>query len=119
MNTKTLVLIAALAVAGCTHARDVSQPLTVTDKGAEFTVKDTPGGFSVEVKYSRYQFAPNPTDLLAECRALVTARVREDAKTRGREIEPLNEQAIRTSAGRNMFLGRSSCSGFTEATWKK
>ncbi len=61
LKPKTLVLSAGLAVAACTHPADVSHPLTeVADKNAHFTVKDIPGGFSVEVRYSRYQFVPDP-----------------------------------------------------------
>jgi hypothetical protein len=118
MKTKTLVLSTALAVAGCTHPRDVSRPLTVTDKGADFTINNTPTGFSVEVRYSRHQFVPDANVLLDECRSLVTARAYEEAKNRAREIQPINEQAIRTSAGRNILLGRTSCSAFVETMWR-
>jgi hypothetical protein len=119
LRTKTLVLNAALAAAACTHPADVSHPLTeVADKNAHFTVKDIPGGFSVEVRYSRYQFVPEASALLVACRSLVTARAYDEAKTRGREIEPSNEQTIRVSTGRNIIKARTACRAFAEAHFK-
>lgn len=120
MNTKTLVLSTVLALAACTHPADVSRPLTeVEDKNAHFTVKDTPTGFSVEVRYSRYQFVPEMSALLVSCRSLVTSRANDEAKNRGREIEPINEQTIRVSTGRNIIKARTACRAFAEATWKR
>jgi hypothetical protein len=120
MKTKTLVLSAALALAACTHPADVSHPLTeVADKNAHFTVKDTSEGFSVEVRYSRYQFVPEADALMVACRSLVTARAYDEAKTRGREIEPINEQTIRVSTGRNIIKARTACRAFATAIWKR
>ncbi len=122
MNIKMSVLTvsAFAALAGCTHPADVSHPLTeVADKNAHFTVKDIPGGFSVEVRYSRYQFVPEASALLVACRSLVTARAYDEAKTRSREIEPINEQTIRVSTGRNIIKARTACRAFAEAHFKR
>lgn len=114
------VLIAAAALAACTTPADVSRPLTeVPDKNAKFIVKDATDGFTVEVRYSRYQFIPEQSALLTACRSLVTARAYDEAKRRGREIEPINEQTIRVSTGRNIVNARSSCRAFAEARWKR
>ncbi len=117
LKTKTLAL--CLTLGACTHPADVSRPLTeLADKNAKFIMKDTPDGFSVEVRYSRYQFVPEADALLVACRSLVTGRAYEEAKTRGREIVPINEQTIRVSTGRNIIKGRTSCRAFAEAHWK-
>jgi len=114
---KTLAL--CLALAACTHPADVSRPLTeISDKNAKFTVLDTPTGFTVEVRYSRYQFMPEAGALLVACRSLVTARAYDEAKKRGREIDAINEQTIRVSTGRNELSGRTACRAFAEATFK-
>lgn len=119
IKMSVLTLSALVALTGCTHPADVSRPLTeVADKNAHFTVKDIPDGFSVEVRYSRYQFVPEASALLVACRSLVTARAYDEAKTRGREIEPINEQTIRVSTGRNIIKARTACRAFAEATWK-
>lgn len=65
---KYLIAITALALAACTHPADVSRPLTeVADKNAHFTIKNISDGFSVEVRYSRYQFVPEASALLVAC----------------------------------------------------
>lgn len=116
---RVLALSTALALAACTTPADVSHPLTeVPDKNANFTVNDTPGGFTVEVRYSRYQFMPEQSALLTVCRSLVLSRAYDEAKRRGREIEPINEQTVRVSTGRNIVNARSACRAFAEAVWK-
>lgn len=113
-------LAAALLACACTHPADVSRPLTGSgDKNAQFTVHDTPTGFTVEVRYSRYQFVPEQNAIMVACRSLVTARAFEEAKARGREIEPINDQTIRVSSGRNIVNARTACRAFAEAHWKQ
>jgi hypothetical protein len=75
-----LALGVALALAACTHPADVSRPLTdVPDRNAKFIVNDTPTGFTVEVRYSRYQFVPEQSALLVACRSLVLSRAHDEA----------------------------------------
>ena len=117
MNKKTLTL--CLALAACTHPADVSRPLTeLADKNAQFTAKDVPGGFTVEVRYSRYQFVPETSAVITACRQLATARAYDEAKRRGREIEPVNDQTVRVSTGRNIVSARTACRAFVEARFK-
>jgi hypothetical protein len=118
MKTKTIAL--CLALGACTHAADVSRPLTeVADKNAKFEVQNTAAGFSVELSYSRYQFIPEAGALIAACRSLVLARAREEAKSRNREIEPIDEQTVRVSTGRNIVTARTSCRAFVEVSWSR
>lgn len=120
MNRTSFAATALLALASCTHPADVSRPLTeVADKNAKFEVRDTPAGFTVEVRYSRYQFVPEAGALLVACRSLVTGRAYDEAKRRGREIEPINEQTIRVSTGRNIINARTACRAFAEARFKQ
>jgi hypothetical protein len=119
-NMKTLAVSAALALGACTHPADVSRPLTeMSDKNAKFVLRNTPTGFTVEVRYSRYQFVPEMSALLVACRSLVTARAYDEAKARGRELEPINEQTVRVSTGRNIVNARTACRPFAEARWKR
>lgn len=120
MNTKTLVLSTTLALTACTTPADVSKPIGAgRGNDAKVVVADTPGGFTVDVKYSRYQMIPETSAVLTVCRSTAIARVAEEAKSRGREIEPLAEQNVRVSSGRNGILGLTSCRAFAEATWKR
>ena len=116
-NTTALAL---LALAACTQPADVRAPIGVgKHNDAKVEVKDVQGGFTVYVRYNRYQFIPESGALLVACRSLVTARAFEEAKNRGREIEPINEQAIRVSTGRNGVLGLTFCRAFAEARFKR
>jgi hypothetical protein len=120
LNIKTFALGATLALAACTTPADVTKPIDAgKGNAAKVEVKDTQTGFTVYVRYSRYQFIPETSSVLTACRSLVTARAFEEAKDRGREIEPINEQEIRVSAGRNGVLGLTSCRAFADARWKK
>ena len=120
---KKSLIVAAFAcaslVSACTTPADVSQPLSAdNNKNAKFEVKNTASGFTVDLRYSRYQFVPAPEAVLVECRSLAAARANDEAKSKGREIQPINEQDIRVSTGRNIIGGRTTCRAFLEARWK-
>jgi hypothetical protein len=117
--TAALAALTLFAIGGCTQPADVTKPIAAGQHNdAKVEVKDTPTGFSVYVRYNRYQFIPESSALLVACRSLATARAYEEAKNRNREIEPINEQAIRVSTGRNGVLGLTFCRAFAEAKWK-
>lgn len=120
LTPKALALSASLALAACTTPADVSKPIGA-GKGndAKVVLADTPEGFTVDVKYSRYQMIPETGAVLTVCRSTAIARVAEEAKNRGREVEPLAEQNVRVSSGRNGILGLTSCRAFAEARWKR
>ena len=76
-------------------------------------------GFTVEVRYSRYQFVPELGALITACRSLVIARVADEARARGRAVEPVDEATVRVSTGRNIVNARSACRAFAEARWRE
>lgn len=118
---KKLTPLVALALLGaCTTPADVTKPIsTASDPNAKATIRDTDTGFTVEVAYSRYQFVPETGALMTACRSILMARAYEEAKNRGREIQPINEQEIRVSTGRNIVTARTACKAFAEARWKQ
>ena len=116
---KIMPLLCLALVSACTTPADVSKPLSAGgDKNAKFTIKDTANGFTVDLRYSRYQFVPEADALLVACRSIATTRAYEEAKSRGREIQPINEQTLRVSVGRNIINARTACRAFVEAVWK-
>ena len=116
---KTIPLLCLALVTACTTPADVSKPLTAGgDKNAKFTINNTATGFTVDLRYSRYQFIPEADALLEACRSIATTRAYEEAKLRGKEIQPVNEQNLRVSVGRNIINARTSCRAFVEAVWK-
>jgi len=117
---KIMPALGLAILSACTTPADVSKPLTAGgDKNAKFAIKDTASGFTVDLRYSRYQFIPEADALLVACRAIATSRAYEEAKQRGREIHSINEQTIRVSVGRNIVNGRTACRAFVEAIWKE
>jgi hypothetical protein len=117
---KTIHLLCLALLSACTKPADVSRPLTAGgDKNAKFEIEDTANGFTVDLRYSRYQFVPEASALLVACRSIATTRAYEEAKSRGREIQPINEQTMRVSVGRNIINARTACRAFVEANWKE
>lgn len=111
-----LPLIAAALAVGCATPSPQNEP---GDKNAAHAVKETPEGFLISISYSRYQFVPESAAVMAACKQALTAAAYDVAAQRGRDIEPINEQRIRLSMGRNGFTGITSCEGSASAAWKK
>lgn len=116
-----IVLVAACAVlAGCaTPVPQGSGPPQTSDKDTSYTVADTANGFTLAVAYSRYQFIPESSAVASACKQALTATAYEVADKRGRKIEPINEQRIRLSMGRNGFTGITSCEASAPIAWAK
>lgn len=111
-------LIAALAVAalaGCA----TPAPGGGSAKDTEYTATDTPDGYVVSLAYSRYQFIPESAVVQAACRQALMASAHDEAAKRGRKIEPINEQRIRISMGRNGLTGMTSCEASVPVAWVK
>ena len=114
-----IAFVAIAALSACTTPADVSKPTTAgANENAKFAVKDTATGFTVDLTYSRYQFVPAPDALLVECRSIASSRAYDEARMKGREIQPINDQDIRVSTGRNIVNARTKCRAFVEVHWK-
>ncbi|MGI8706471.1 MAG: hypothetical protein ACR2JJ_11895 [Sphingomicrobium sp.] len=117
---RTLLLVASTfaGLCGCTTPADVSKPMSAAnDPNAEIKVVATADGFAVDVTYSRYQFMPETGALLTACRSLALAAATDEARRRGREIQPVLEQDIRVSTGRNIVNARTKCRAYGEFCW--
>lgn len=108
-----------LAFAGCATAVSFTDaPMTEHDKDTVYAVEDRPDGFSLTVRYARYQFIPESTSVAIACRAALTSIAWEVAERRGKKIDPVNEQRIRISMGRNGLTGITSCEASALAAWR-
>tara|TARA_R110002167_G_scaffold96861_1_gene256101 strand:- start:138 stop:494 length:357 start_codon:yes stop_codon:yes gene_type:complete len=104
---------------GCaTAVRQSDVSLSQYDKNTEYGVELKQDGFDISVFYSRYQFVPESDAVAIACKQQVTAIAFEYGEKQGKEIQPINEQAIRISMGRNGLTGITSCSAFATAKWK-
>lgn len=105
-----VVLMVLFALAACaTPVSYTNIPLSTYDKDTEYGIEEQEDGFSINVYYSRYQFIPESEAVATACKSQLTAIAWEEADKRGRKIEPINEQRIRISMGRNGFSGITSC----------
>ena len=89
------------------------------DKDTEYAVTSLPEGFSIAINYSRYQFVPESSAVATACKSALTSIAYEQADKQGRKINPLNEQRIRISMGRNGLSGITSCSASVVAEWQR
>jgi hypothetical protein len=108
-----------MLLAGCaTPVSHTNIPLSTYDKDTEYGIEKREDGFSITVFYSRYQFIPESDAVATACKSQLTAIAWEHADNEGREIEPVNEQRIRISMGRNGLTGITSCQANAVAKWK-
>lgn len=116
---RRLLLAFLLLVAGCaTPVGYTNAPMARYDKDTEYRVDDRPGGFTLTIYYSRYQFIPESDAVAAACKQALTALAHEIGESRGRPIKRVEEQRIRLSMGRNGVTGITSCSATAPVDWQ-
>jgi hypothetical protein len=119
IRTTLLAVAWPFVLAGCaTPMQQSDAPMTRYDRDSEYAVTPRDGGFTIAINYSRYQFIPESTALATACRSALTAIAYEYAEKQGRKIQPINEQRVRISMGRNGFTGITSCSASAVADWQ-
>lgn len=118
MKSFTLILLTLLLSACATPVSHTNIPLSTYDKDTEYGVEDRADGFGITVYYSRYQFIPESDAVATACKSALTSIAWEIAEKKGKQIEPINEQRIRISMGRNGLSGITSCQAFAVARWK-
>jgi hypothetical protein len=118
MKLILLMLLGGLLTACATPVSHTNIPLSTYDKDTEYGIAPRDNGFSVTVYYSRYQFMPESDAVAMACKSQLTAIAWEHAENVGKEIEPVNEQRIRVSMGRNGLSGITSCQANAIVKWK-
>jgi len=111
-------LIASTLIGCATPTRMTDAQMTPYDKDTDYAITPRPNGFSIAITYSRYQFIPESSAVATACKSTLTAIAYEQADKQGRKIQPLNEQRIRISMGRNGLSGITSCSALAVAEWQ-
>ena len=116
---KYIILLAILAITGCASpAKYTSASMKHYDQNTDYAIEPNDKGFVVSVYYSRYQFMPESDAVAIACRQALTSIAHDHASKSGREIEQVNEQALRISLGRSGITGITSCSATAPAKWK-
>ena len=112
-------LISMLLAACATPMQYTGAQMTNYDRDTEYAVEPRPDGFAITISYSRYQFIPESSAVAGACKSALTAIAHEHAEKQGRKVEPIDEQRIRISTGRNIVTGITSCSASAIAVWQK
>lgn len=115
----TFLLLSVLLVACATPVSHTNTSLSTYDKDTEYGVEERTDGFGITVYYSRYQFIPESDAVATACKSALTSIAWEVADKKGKQIDPINEQSIRISMGRNGLSGITSCQAFAVAKWKQ
>lgn len=119
------IKIPALAVALCliggcaTPVGYTEKPLARSDKNTSYRVDDDQDGFTISVYYSRYQFVPESDAVAQAGKSALLSTAYDVAEARGRKIQPINEQRIKMSMGRNGLSGITSYSGTVKVYYVK
>jgi len=109
----------SLLLLGCaTPVSHTNIALSTYDKDTEYGIEKRDDGFGITVYYSRYQFIPESDAVATACKSQLTAIAWEQSDKEGKEIQPVNEQRIRISMGRNGFSGITSCQANAVVKWK-
>ncbi|QYK07582.1 hypothetical protein [Shewanella mangrovisoli] len=113
------VLVMVFSLSNCaTPEVHTDVALVSYDSDTKYGVEDRSDGFQITVYYSRYQFIPESDAVATACKSQLTAIAWEYSDKQGKEIEPINEQRIRISMGRNGFSGITSCRADVITKWK-
>lgn len=119
MKNLLFFLSFALLLTGCSSPKRLAKvPLTDYDKYTKYGVKERPDGFEITVFYSKHQFIPESSVIVAATKSAATAIAYEIAETKGRKIKPINEQRIKVSTGRNGLSGKTSCLAVAIVEWE-
>ena len=114
-----VVMVSSLIGSCATPIRQTDAPMIPYDRDTEYTVTPRETGFAITIYYSRYQFIPESDAVAVACKSALTSIVYEHAEKQGKKIQPINEQRVRISMGRNGFTGITSCSATTIADWEQ
>lgn len=114
------ILVLSFFLGACaTPVSHTNAPLSTYDKDTEYGIEERADGFVVTVYYSRYQFIPESDAVATACKSALTSIAWDVAEHKGNQIEPINEQRIRISMGRNGLSGITSCQASVVAKWKQ
>ncbi len=114
-----LAVLVVMSLAGCATAQRQSDiALDRSAPNSDYGIMTKPDGFEIEVKYARYQFIPESEAVATACKSQLLALAYQYADSEKRQIEPINEQRVSLSMGRNGLSGMTTCRAHGVATWK-
>lgn len=119
-RNRLALLAATLIVAACAKPMNYTdRPMTTVDRDTDYAIEDRDDGFAITVLYTRYQFIPESSAVATACKSALTGLAFDYADRKKRKIDPISDQRIRISMGRNGFTGITSCSAQAAVRWQK
>ena len=115
LRVNLTVCASIIGLSACTTATLPDGPNT----HANHSFRATADGFEISTTYSRYQFIPETDALVDACKSALLTGAYDHAAAQGRRLEPINEQLIRLSFGRNGVTGITSCAAGVAAQYAK
>lgn len=111
-------ILLPLLLTGCTApAQFTKAPMQRHDNHTRYAVEQRKDGFQLTIEYGRYQFVPEASANEAACRQALTSLAWNLAEKQGKKIEPINEQRIQMSLGRNALSGVTMCAASAPVKW--
>jgi hypothetical protein len=115
----TLAVLVVMSLAGCATAQRQSDiSLDRSAPNTDYGIRPRSDGFEIEVEYARYQFIPESEAVATACKSQFLALAYQYADSEKRQIEPINEQRVSLSMGRNGLSGMTTCRAHGVAIWK-
>jgi hypothetical protein len=114
-----IVMVSLLLGSCTTPMRQTDTQMIPYDRDTGYSVTPQENGFAITISYSRYQFIPESNAVAVACKSALTSIAYEHAEKQEKRIQPINEQRIRISMGRNGFTGITSCSATAIAEWEQ
>ena len=114
------IVMVSLLIGSCTTPmRQAGVQMVPYDRDTEYSITPRESDFAIAIYYSRYQFIPESNAVAVACKSALTSIAYEHAEKQGKKIQPINEQRIRISMGRNGLTGITSCSATAIVEWER
>ena len=117
MRIVCLVFIAAFLLGACQSVSEDVGP--VGPFAPQMRAKMLKEGFNLKVTHERWQFKPDLDELFATCRNSIHYYADEIARSKGKEIEPIDNDKIVMDYDRNHSSGSSSCTASYPVAYKQ
>ena len=116
-----LVLICAAGFfGGCASPVSYTEKsLTRVDKDTSYRIDEHEYGFTITAYYSRYQFIPESGAVAQAGKSALLSTAYDVAEARGKKLQPINEQRVKMSMGRNGVSGITSWTGTVQVFYQK
>lgn len=113
----SLIVASVLVLGGCTQFCEATGP--IGDCAPHARAKFLEDGFNLKVTHTRYQWMADMNAMFKACRESIHVLADEVAQSKGKEIEPIDNDKITMDYDRNYTAGTSTCVATYPVAYKK